>query len=133
MATQKPEDKTFTASELARYNGDPSLPIYVAIKGDVFDVSSKREVYGVIGKGYNVFTGKDSSKALGKSSLKEEDCVADYKDLTKKEMETLEQWYAFFSKRYNIVGKVIPDNSCNKNKLMGTHADRIPLAKLAVL
>lgn len=100
----------------------------MAIKGDVFDVSKNTSSYGP-GAGYSVFTGKDSSKvkyveethkiaegllflfkALGKSSLKPEECIADYSDLTEKELETLEQWHAFFSKRYNIVGKVVPDN-----------------------
>ncbi|KAI8881625.1 cytochrome b5 [Backusella circina FSU 941] len=110
MATQPPKTDPITVSELKKYDGtDPSLPIYVGIKGDVFDVSAKREVYGA-GNGYNVFTGKDSSKALGKSSLKIEDCVADYSDLTEKELQTLDEWHAFFSKRYNIVGKVVPDN-----------------------
>ncbi|KAG2205788.1 hypothetical protein INT47_003971 [Mucor saturninus] len=110
MATQPPQSTPITVSELAKFNGsDPSLPIYVAIKGDVFDVSKNTSSYGP-GAGYSVFTGKDSSKALGKSSLKPEECIADYSDLTEKELETLEQWHAFFSKRYNIVGKVVPDN-----------------------
>ncbi|KAI8978966.1 cytochrome b5-like heme/steroid binding domain-containing protein [Pilobolus umbonatus] len=109
MATQPPKTTPISVSELSKYNGsDPSLPIYVAIKGDVFDVSKNTSSYGP-GAGYNVFTGKDSSKALGMSSLKPEDCIADYSGLTEKELETLEQWHAFFSKRYNIVGKVVPD------------------------
>lgn len=41
------------------------------------------------------------------SSLKLEDCVADYSTLTEKELETLDQWHAFFSKRYTIIGKVV--------------------------
>jgi len=49
-------------------------------------------------------------QALGKSSLKPEDCIADYSELTEKELEVLDQWHAFFSKRYNIIGKVVPDN-----------------------
>ncbi|CAO3636432.1 unnamed protein product [Mucor hiemalis] len=110
MATQEPKTTPITVSELAKYDGsDPSLPIYVGIKGDVFDVSKNTSSYGP-GSGYSVFTGKDSSKALGKSSLKPEDCIADYSNLTEKELETLNQWHAFFSKRYNIVGKVVPDN-----------------------
>ncbi|KAI7898308.1 cytochrome b5-like heme/steroid binding domain-containing protein [Cokeromyces recurvatus] len=110
MATEAPKATPITVSELSKYDGsDPSLPIYVAIKGDVFDVSKNTSSYGK-GSGYNVFAGKDSSKALGKSSLKPEDCIGDYSDLTEKELETLNQWYTFFSKRYNIVGKVVPDN-----------------------
>lgn len=46
----------------------------------------------VPGKGYHVFAGKDASRALGKSSLKVEDCVADYSGLTEDEMKTLDKW-----------------------------------------
>lgn len=60
--SQPPQTTPITVSELAKYNGsDPSLPIYVAIKGDVFDVSKNTSSYGP-GAGYSVFTGKDSSK-----------------------------------------------------------------------
>ncbi|ORX50231.1 cytochrome b5 [Hesseltinella vesiculosa] len=106
MATEAPKTTPYTVAELAKYDGsDPSLPIYVAIKGDIFDVTKNQDSYSK-GKGYNVFTGKDASRALGMSSLKPEDCVSDYSTLTEKELETLDQWHAFFSKRYNIIGKV---------------------------
>ncbi|KAI9318076.1 cytochrome b5-like heme/steroid binding domain-containing protein [Dichotomocladium elegans] len=104
------KDDPITVSELAKHDGsDPALPIYVAIKGDVFDVTKNKDAYGP-GNGYNVFTGKDSSKALAKSSLKPEDCIPDTSELTEKELETLNQWYSFFEKKYDIVGKVVPDN-----------------------
>ena len=32
--------------------------------------------------------------------------MSDYSTLGEKETATLEQWYTFFEKRYNIVGKV---------------------------
>lgn len=40
------------------------------------------------------------------SSLKPEDAVADYSDLSEEHKKVLDDWYTFFSKRYNIVGKV---------------------------
>lgn len=64
--------------------------------GTVFDVSHKRDTYGP-GKSYGVFSGKDASKALGKSSLKPEDAVPDYRDLEEKEMKVLNDWHAFFT------------------------------------
>ncbi|KAI8073304.1 cytochrome b5-like heme/steroid binding domain-containing protein [Gongronella butleri] len=107
MATEAPKNTPISAAELAKYDGsDPSQPIYVAIKGDIFDVTKNKDSYAK-GQGYNVFCGKDASRALGMSSLKPEDCVADYSTLTEKELETLDQWHAFFSKRYNIIGKVV--------------------------
>ena len=53
-----------------------------------------------------VFAGKDPSRALASSSLKPEDCVPDWYDLEDKEKTVLDEWFTFFSKRYNIVGKV---------------------------
>jgi predicted heme/steroid binding protein len=59
---EAPKDTPFKLSELKTFDGsDPSQPIYVAIKGTVFDVSKKPEMYGA-GSGYNCFAGKDASK-----------------------------------------------------------------------
>lgn len=56
-----------------------------------------------------VFTGKEPNRALGLSSLKPEDCVPEWEDLDETSKKTLDDWYTFFSKRYNIVGKVQRD------------------------
>ncbi|OBZ70969.1 putative steroid-binding protein 3 [Grifola frondosa] len=100
-----PKDDPFTVDQLKAFDGtDLSKPIYVAIKGTVFDVSHKVDTYGK-GKSYNLFAGKDASRALGMSSLKEEDAVSDYSTLSESDLKTLNDWHDFFSKRYNIVGK----------------------------
>ncbi|KAI0743671.1 cytochrome b5-like heme/steroid binding domain-containing protein [Daedaleopsis nitida] len=102
-----PKDDSFTLEQLKAFDGsDPSKPIYVAIKGTVFDVTRKADTYGA-GKSYNIFAGKDASRALGMSSLKLEDAVSDYSTLSEGDMKTLNDWFDFFTKRYNIVGKVI--------------------------
>lgn len=53
-----------------------------------------------------VFAGKDASRALACSSLKPEECRPEWYDLEDKDKKVLEEWFTFFSKRYNIVGKV---------------------------
>ncbi len=58
-----------------------------------------------------VFAGKDPSRALAQSSLKPEDCRPDYDDLEDKDKKVLDDWFLFFSKRYNIVGRVVQDSS----------------------
>ena len=50
------------------------------------------------GKGYNVFAGRDASKALGKSSMKPEDLSADYSELTEWELKVLDDWLAYYTK-----------------------------------
>jgi membrane-associated progesterone receptor component len=54
-------------------------------------------VYGP-GGSYSVFAGKDGSKGLGLSSLKQEDAVPDWSTLEEKERGVLNDWYAFFFK-----------------------------------
>ncbi|KAL1915573.1 uncharacterized protein VTP21DRAFT_6697 [Calcarisporiella thermophila] len=99
-----PKDTPFTLEELAKYDGsDPSLPVYVAVKRTVFDVTNNPAYRG----GYKVFCGKDASKALGMSSLEPEDCVPDYSGLDESQLKVLDNWHDFFKKRYNIVGKVV--------------------------
>lgn len=45
------------------YNGrDPNKPIYVAILGDVYDVTEGRRIYGPGGY-YSFFSGRDASRA----------------------------------------------------------------------
>ncbi|KIK68292.1 hypothetical protein GYMLUDRAFT_35676 [Collybiopsis luxurians FD-317 M1] len=102
-----PKDDHYTLEQLKEYDGSQEgKPIYVSIKGVVFDVSHKSDVYGP-GKSYNIFAGKDGSKGLGMSSLKTEHAVPDYSGLDEKDMKTLNDWHTFFWKRYNVVGRVV--------------------------
>ena len=70
--------------------------VLIIEQGTVFDVSRKRETYGK-GGSYNLFAGRDASKALGLSSLKEEDAVPDYSGLSEADMKTLNDWHEFFT------------------------------------
>lgn len=105
-----PKDDPIPRHELLRYDGVRLDKIYVAIRGVVFDVSSNVKAYGP-GSLYHIFTGKDSSRALAKASLKPEDndYETSYKTdgLTPAELTVLDDWYTFFSKRYNVVGRVV--------------------------
>ncbi|KAK7620783.1 putative progesterone binding protein [Phyllosticta citricarpa] len=100
-----PKDDPITPEYLAKCNGtNEGFPTLVAIKGTVFDVT-KNEAYGPKGQ-YKVFAGKEPNRALAQSSLKPEDCVPEWEDLPDKEKTVLDEWFTFFSKRYNVVGKV---------------------------
>ncbi|KAI5279962.1 hypothetical protein KEM54_003886 [Ascosphaera aggregata] len=100
-----PRDDLITVEELAQCDGsDPSRPTYVAIKGVVFDVS-RNPMYKSDGS-YHLFAGKDASRGLACSSLKAEDARPEWYDLSDSQKKTLQEWFIFFKKRYNIVGKV---------------------------
>jgi len=53
-----------TELELSAYTGvDPTLPLYVAVNGSVFDVSANPGMYGP-GGGYHFFAGRDAARAF---------------------------------------------------------------------
>ncbi|XP_050218566.1 probable steroid-binding protein 3 [Mercurialis annua] len=97
----------FTAEQLIQYNGtDPSKPIYLAIRGRVFDVSTAKSFYGP-GGSYAMFSGKDASRALAKMSKNDEDISPNVDGLTEKEVGVLNDWEKKFEAKYPIVGRVI--------------------------
>ncbi|MCR4285709.1 MAG: hypothetical protein NUW00_02310 [Candidatus Kaiserbacteria bacterium] len=54
----------YTTASLAQFNGeDPTLPIYIAFDGDVYDVSSGRKFYGPEGT-YHFLAGSDGTSLL---------------------------------------------------------------------
>ena len=99
-----------TPEQLSAYNGSTPGPIYLAIKGTIFDVTSSSSMYSVSetgGKGYSIFSGKDASRGLAKSSLEAADAVGDTSGLKEDEVVTLEKWYEFFKNKYPVIGKVV--------------------------
>uniref|UniRef100_A0A286Y5N0 Cytochrome b5 heme-binding domain-containing protein n=2 Tax=Cavia porcellus TaxID=10141 RepID=A0A286Y5N0_CAVPO len=79
-------------------------PIYLAVKGVVFDVTSGKEFYGR-GAPYNALAGKDSTRGVAKMSLDPADLTHDTTGLTDKELETLEDVFTtVYKAKYPIVG-----------------------------
>ena len=102
--------QNFTLSSLSAYKGDTEdTPIYLAAKGDVYDVSSARNFYGPDGV-YGCFAGRDCTRALAKQSTEIEDLTnPNIDDLTYSEKDNLDDWiqkYKYY-KQYPIVGKLL--------------------------
>ena len=56
--------KTFTSAELSKFDGTNStLPIYLAMNGNVYDVTAGRDFYQT-GGAYHYLAGRDSSAEL---------------------------------------------------------------------
>ncbi|XP_020385451.2 neudesin [Rhincodon typus] len=113
--------RLFTDTELAKYNGEEKdQPIYMAIKGVVFDVTSGKEFYGKGGP-YNALVGKDSTRAVAKMSLEPEDLTHDTTGLTEEELNSLDDVFNdLYKTKYPIVGYTArrilnEDGSPNKN------------------
>lgn len=108
---------TFTPAELSQYDGsDSSKPLYLAILGDVFDVSSGKQYYGVDG-GYHAFAGRDGSRAFITGCFDSAGATADVRGLSEQQMDALRRWRDFYAehKTYRYVGKLllphIPDDA----------------------
>ncbi|OBT55126.1 hypothetical protein VE04_04337 [Pseudogymnoascus sp. 24MN13] len=108
-----PKDDPITVEHLSKCNGKiprasqaltATRVTLLSKQGVVFDVNGK-EPY-LPGGSYSVFSGHDASRALAKTSTKASDVSPEWFDLDDKEKGVLNDWYTFFSKRYNIVGKV---------------------------
>ncbi|PWA97897.1 membrane-associated progesterone binding protein 2 [Artemisia annua] len=95
-----------TLNQLKQYDGsDPSKPIYVAVKGRIFDVTTGNSFYGP-GGSYAMFAGKDASRALAKMSKNDEDVIGSLDGLTDKEMGVLADWEKKFEAKYPVVGAI---------------------------
>lgn len=56
--------REFTAAELAKYDGsDPDNPIYLALDGQVYDITAGKDYYKTGGV-YNFLAGRDASVEL---------------------------------------------------------------------
>ncbi|CAH1789519.1 unnamed protein product [Owenia fusiformis] len=97
--------KIFTDEELAKHDGsNPDLPILLACKGEVFDVTEGKDFYGP-GNAYNALTGKDASRAIAMMSIDEDEMTPDLSGLTNAQLEMLDIfWEGTYKSKYPSVG-----------------------------
>lgn len=113
MSGEKEEKKAshkqtmeITEQQLKAFDGtDGNKPIYVAIKGRIFDVTGGKSVYGP-GGAYAMFAGKDASRALAKMTKNDEDVCGSLDGLSDKELGVLADWEKKFEAKYPVVGRL---------------------------
>lgn len=105
--------KTYTPRTLLPLNGEANNPVYLAVRGKIFDVTSGRNFYGP-GDPYANFAGRDASRGLACGRFDEEMLTGDLdglldtlEDLTADQMEALEGWEARFNDKYDVVGRLV--------------------------
>ena len=106
--------RTFTPPELKPFNGENNMPVYLAVRGKVFDVTPGKNFYGPGGP-YENFAGRDATRGLACGSFDEdmltkdlEGPLDDLKGLGDDEMQALQDWEQRFDDKYLVVGKLIP-------------------------
>ncbi|KAI9236655.1 hypothetical protein MVEG_04308 [Podila verticillata NRRL 6337] len=100
----------FTQEELKQYDGsDPNKNIYLAIKGEVFDVTLGRPYYGK-GGGYGFFSGRDASRAYTTGCFQTH-LTHDLRGLNPQQLADIDGWANFYRNhaKYYKVGTVILD------------------------
>jgi membrane-associated progesterone receptor component len=108
-ATLLPEadERDYARSELAAYDGsDPSKPLLIGIRGDVYDVTRGKSFYGPGGP-YGMFAGKDCTRALAKVAFDEDLFTGDTDGLEPDELDKLEEWIEMFEGKYRRVGRLL--------------------------
>ncbi len=121
-----------TAEHMSRFNGtDPFLPLYLAIRGRVYDVTKGRDFYGPgvgedgggyytctkqsttlvtpnnTGGAYAVFAGRECARALALMSTSAADCNDNLVGLTEQQLQTLAEWESKFQQKYGQVGQIV--------------------------
>ncbi|KAJ8765900.1 hypothetical protein K2173_020416 [Erythroxylum novogranatense] len=105
-----------TEQELRAYDGsDPNKPILVAIKGQIYDVSDSRMLYGPGGP-YAMFAGREVSRAFALLSFNPRDFNANLEDLGEAEFAILQDWVDKFEEKYVKVGKLVSVKPNNGDK-----------------
>ncbi|KAK4686757.1 hypothetical protein P7C73_g3361, partial [Tremellales sp. Uapishka_1] len=96
-----------TPIQLSMYDGsDPSKPVYLALDGDVYDVSAGRRIYGP-GGSYHVMAGKDAARSFTTGCFQMHQ-THDLRGLSDQELDSLKHWKSFFAnhEKYFKVGTV---------------------------
>lgn len=112
----------FTKEELKRYDGsNPDLPIYLAIIGDVFDVTRGKQHYGP-GMGYSFFAGVDGTRAFVTGEFNETGLIESVEGLPVSQVNDIQGWRDFYYKDYIYLGKLIGHYYDEKGKPTKNHA-----------
>jgi membrane-associated progesterone receptor component len=91
-----------------------NMPVYLAVRGRVFDVTSGRNFYGPGGP-YANFAGRDASRGLACGSFDEDMLTKDLdgpldtlENLDAEQLDALRGWEERFEEKYLVVGKLVP-------------------------
>ena len=135
--------RDFTVTQLKEYTGkSKDFPIYIALLGNVYDVSASADLYGE-GKPFHCYAGRDSTLALSQNSCSE-DLFPEHpldanrvRDLSPRIQTALHEWIRLFESEYKYpyVGKVsapelgrhytLDDLSSRNGKLEHTQPNRV--------
>ncbi|KAI9858768.1 MAG: hypothetical protein M1824_004188 [Vezdaea acicularis] len=105
--------KTYTPPTLLPHNGIDHPSIFLAVRGNVYDVTPGSNFYGPGGP-YHNFAGRDASRGLALGSFEEDVLTSDLKGpldtlggLDEEQKEALDGWEERFREKYLCVGRLV--------------------------
>jgi len=103
--------RDLTLTQLKQYDGkNEEGLIYIACNFKIFDVSfNGKQFYGPGGP-YNVFAGRDASRALATFNLDKSAIPDEFDDLSQlnsEEVDRMKEWEMQFTAKYDYVGKLL--------------------------
>jgi len=106
--TPKLKEGVFSKEELYNHRAteDKSQALWLAIMGEIFDVSKGRESYYGPTGGYKFFTGIDGTRAFVTGEFNETGLRPDINGLTPEQVKSIKEWKDFYHKDYKYVGKL---------------------------
>lgn len=114
--------REISVDELFENDGRNNKPIWLAAKGEVFDVTKGRDFYGPE-SGYAIMAGRDASRALALMSLDKANVDNNrIDDLSAADIMTLDEWRMKFHTKYTCLGTLkgwAPQGSPLPTKLGG--------------
>jgi len=104
---EPPASREMTVAELKNCDGKDNGPMYIALKGRIFDVESNKPMYEE-GSDYHHFLGHDCSYAYAHHSLDTEDLDRSCQQLSRFQEQLLEDWISgYLEKGYPEVGVLL--------------------------
>ncbi|KAJ7047776.1 cytochrome b5-like heme/steroid binding domain-containing protein [Mycena alexandri] len=99
------DQRLFSENTLAEFNGENERPTFLAIDGDVYDVSKGKSYQP--GGSYHFMVGRDAARAFGTGCFQTHR-THDLRGLSDQEYEGVQHWKKFFEnhKDYPKVGRV---------------------------
>lgn len=105
----------FTPRTLSNYNGHDTDKIFIAVRGKIYDCTQGRQFYGPSGP-YSNFAGHDASRGLALNSFEFDvirswdQPIDDLQDLTKEQLNSLDEWEEHFARKYPCIGILVPES-----------------------
>jgi len=102
-------DEVVTHEELAQMDGltDPNAPLWLAVRGRVYDVSKGTSFYAP-GKNYHAFVGKDATRAFCTGCLEPACLISSTLGLSDAQVKEADRWAEYYEHhdKYTFVGKL---------------------------